>query len=161
MEWTDWKNITAEQTNHINARNNPHDVTLEQIGGAPVNHRHVDSDIGSAAWQMATLVNGFTTALTTPPQFRREPGNVVSMRGCFGHPTANTGIVFTLPVGFRPEFRHHVMFSVTAPNSVFPGTRTTGALWISPNGQVSIGYALGANAGITWWDITCSFQQIA
>lgn len=97
-----------------------------------------------SGWIAPTLNSGFT-GYSSPygPIKYRKIGNIVNIQGITNEAVANS-IVFTLPVGFRPERR----LVLTAQNA-----NGLGRLDIDQAGNVRQDYV----ASSSWFSLNCTF----
>lgn len=112
--------------------------------GAPVANQL--NALVPTAWTFAPLTNGWVHQSGEECKYRKV-GDVVQLRGRVG--VGAMGIIFTLPVGFRPPITQE--FAVA---SVVTGGWTIGVIQVGPDGVV---YALaGSNSAMTLNNITFS-----
>lgn len=77
-------------------------------------------------------------------QFRREPGNIVRLRGELRGELSTGAVAFTLPVGFRPV--GSVPIAVTLPRSS-ESTLEHRVIRIYPNGDVAVQFLTSVGVG--------------
>jgi len=89
------------------------DAGTEYLTPAQLDGAYIRQDSATNGWISPAYQNGWGTyaAATDPPaQYRMRHGNVVELRGLVGGGTpqdseTGTGVIFTLPAGFRPSTR--------------------------------------------------------
>ena len=97
-----------------------------------------------SGWITPTLNSGFTGYSSPYGTIKyRKIGNIVNIQGITNEAVANS-VVFTLPVGFRPERR----LVLATPNA-----NSLGRLDIDQNGDVR----QDAIASSSWFSLNCTF----
>ena len=96
------------------------------------------------AWKDATLVGTWTRYINYPARYRKLPGGLVVLDGLVGKSGAipAADLIFTLPVGYRPQYKQHV---------TVPQNNAAICIAVQSGGGVVVN---GAIASITWLSIS-------
>ncbi|MBD1925764.1 hypothetical protein H6F74_05635 [Trichocoleus sp. FACHB-90] len=94
-------------------------------------------------WRLATLSNGWINVggVFAPTAYYKDPLGIVHLRGLV---SSGTGIIFTLPVGYRPT-GYRLIFPVLALNAI-------ARIDVLLNGSVN--FVTGTNSNVSLDGIT-------
>lgn len=93
------KKVFANAISHMNSRNNPHRVTLAQVGGAAASHTHSALDINSGENDPALPVTAGGTGVKTMQALR----NAIGINAAIGIYTGDGTVKRGMNLGFVPS----------------------------------------------------------
>lgn len=122
----------------------------------------INSKLDDTGWINLPLASGITTGIageaTSIPQYRKI-GKTVFIKGFYKFTkAADSKVLATLPVGFRPISTLYITSSTTGPR--------VGRTYVTENGEIGCDWVYNLNndsaytGNVAWYDVTASFPVI-